>query len=165
MNTENPEKRTSVYFYSTIIGNVAIESLENFIVGLYLPGTHYKLCLCHREETEVIAEARQQLVEYLGANRREFDLRFRLDGTEFQRLLLKTLLSIPYGETRSYSQLATAMGRKSAARAVGAACNRNPIPIFIPCHRVIGSRGDLTGYSGGLELKQKLLNLEKSKVC
>ena len=106
------------------------------------------------------AEARRQLTEYFAGERREFDLPLHLTGTEFQLLVLQELKKIPYGETTSYGDIAQRIGRPKAVRAVGAANGRNPIPIIVPCHRVIGSTGDLTGFGGGLDTKQALLQLE-----
>ena len=104
--------------------------------------------------------ARQQLTEYFDGERKEFDLPLRLDGTEFQVSVLEALQEIPYGETTSYGAIAKQIGRPKAMRAVGAANGRNPIPIIVPCHRVIGSSGDLTGFGGGLDTKEALLRLE-----
>jgi len=104
--------------------------------------------------------ARQQLTEYFAGERKAFDLPLALQGTEFQLLVLKELSRIPYGETVSYGEIAKRIGRPKAVRAVGAANGRNPIPIVIPCHRVIGSSGDLTGFGGGLDTKTELLRLE-----
>ena len=106
------------------------------------------------------AAARQQLTEYFAGKRQEFDLPLKLSGTEFQLSVLDALQKIPYGETTSYSDIAQRIGRPKAVRAVGAANGRNPIPIIVPCHRVIGSHGDLTGFGGGLETKEALLRLE-----
>ena len=92
--------------------------------------------------------------------RREFDLPLQLSGTEFQVSVLKALQEIPYGETVSYGEIARRIGRPKAVRAVGAANGRNPLPIVVPCHRVIGSTGDLTGFGGGLDTKEALLRLE-----
>ena len=106
------------------------------------------------------AAARQQLCEYFAGKRKAFDLPLKLTGTEFQVRVLEELQRIPYGETTSYSDIAERIGRPKAMRAVGAANGRNPIPIIIPCHRVIGRGGDLTGFGGGLETKAALLRLE-----
>jgi methylated-DNA-[protein]-cysteine S-methyltransferase len=106
------------------------------------------------------AAARQQLTEYFAGERREFDLPLKLSGTEFQMSVLQALQQIPYGETTSYADIAERIGRPKAVRAVGAANGRNPIPIIVPCHRVIGSHGDLTGFGGGLDTKEALLRLE-----
>jgi methylated-DNA-[protein]-cysteine S-methyltransferase len=104
--------------------------------------------------------ARQQLAEYFAGERREFDLPLKLSGTEFQMSVLQALQQIPYGETTSYADIAERIGRPKAVRAVGAANGRNPVPIIVPCHRVIGSHGDLTGFGGGLDTKEALLRLE-----
>lgn len=107
-----------------------------------------------------LADACEQLREYFSGNRQEFDLPLKLDGTEFQVSVLKALQEIPYGQTTSYGEIARRIGRPKAVRAVGAANGRNPIPIVVPCHRVIGSTGDLTGFGGGLDTKEALLRLE-----
>ena len=101
-----------------------------------------------------------QLSEYFRGERKDFDLPLKLDGTEFQISVLEALREIPYGETTSYGAIAKQIGRPKAMRAVGAANGRNPIPIIVPCHRVIGSTGDLTGFGGGLDTKEALLRLE-----
>jgi methylated-DNA-[protein]-cysteine S-methyltransferase len=106
------------------------------------------------------AEARRQLREYFAGKRREFDLPLKPTGTEFQLQVLDELQRIPYGKTCSYTEIAERIGRPKAVRAVGAANGRNPIPIIIPCHRVIGASGDLTGFGGGLPTKEALLRLE-----
>lgn len=108
----------------------------------------------------LIEEAVRQLREYFAGLRRAFDLPLDLQGTLFQKRVWRYLETIPYGQTRSYSQVAEAIGAPSAVRAVGAANGANPIPIVVPCHRVIGAGGKLTGYGGGLPLKQRLLELE-----
>jgi len=110
-------------------------------------------------ETQM-SDASQQLREYFSGERRDFDLPLILSGTEFQVSVLEALQDIPYGETTSYGEIAKRIGRPKAVRAVGAANGRNPIPIVVPCHRVIGSTGDLTGFGGGLDTKEALLRLE-----
>jgi len=107
-----------------------------------------------------LADVSRQLREYFTGERREFDLPLKLSGTEFQVSVLEALQNIPYGETTSYGEIAKRIGRPKAVRAVGAANGRNPIPIIVPCHRVIGSTGDLTGFGGGLDTKEALLRLE-----
>lgn len=109
---------------------------------------------------EKLAKVCEQLQEYFAGAREEFDLPLHLSGTEFQVSVLEELLRIPYGETVSYGDIAKRIGRPKAVRAVGAANGRNPIPIIVPCHRVIGSSGDLTGFGGGLDTKEALLRLE-----
>ena len=105
-------------------------------------------------------EAARQLRAYFAGELRQFDLPLDLHGTDFQRRVWKKLVGIPYGETRSYRQIAQAIGSPQAVRAVGAANGANPIPIVVPCHRVIGASGKLVGYGGGLPLKKRLLELE-----
>ena len=111
-------------------------------------------------EHEVLRETTRQLREYFSGKRRQFDLELDFRGTDFQRSVWSTLLTIPYGETRTYGQIAEAIGNPTAVRAVGAANGRNPISIIAPCHRVIGMNGDLTGFGGGLDAKAFLLTLE-----
>tara|TARA_R110002096_G_scaffold419615_1_gene624364 strand:- start:7328 stop:7813 length:486 start_codon:yes stop_codon:yes gene_type:complete len=106
------------------------------------------------------AEVSRQLLEYFDGKRKSFDVPLALSGTEFQVSVLEALQAIPYGETTSYGAIAKQIGRPKAVRAVGAANGRNPIPIIVPCHRVIGSGGDLTGFGGGLDTKAELLRLE-----
>jgi methylated-DNA-[protein]-cysteine S-methyltransferase len=108
----------------------------------------------------VLLETERQLREYFDGRRKVFDLKLDFSGTQFQRQVWEALLTIPYGETRSYAQIARQIGRPDAVRAVGAANGRNPISIVTPCHRVIGSSGKLTGFAGGLETKAFLLALE-----
>jgi methylated-DNA-[protein]-cysteine S-methyltransferase len=118
----------------------------------------------HPEAGQRIAAVATQLREYFAGERREFDLELAPRGTEFQLQVWEALREIPWGETRSYGELASAIGRPAASRAVGAANGANPIPIVVPCHRVIGSNGSLTGYGGGLERKQTLLEIEGIEV-
>ncbi len=108
-------------------------------------------------------DAVQQLEAYFAGQRTDFDLELSLAGSEFQRRVWQALLTIPYGETRSYGQVAEQIGATGSARAVGLANGRNPIAIIVPCHRVIGASGSLTGYGGGLERKQSLLELERRR--
>lgn len=109
------------------------------------------------------AQAAAQLDEYFRGHRTTFDLPVRLEGTEFQKSVWNALTRIPYGEVRTYGQIAAAIGNPKAVRAVGQAANRNPLWILIPCHRVIGKNGTLTGYAGGLAMKQALLELEQQQ--
>ncbi len=105
-------------------------------------------------------DAAEQFAQYFAGERREFDLPLLAEGTEFQRRVWRALSEIPYGETRSYGELATAIGQPTAVRAVGLANGRNPHGIVVPCHRVIGANGTLIGYAGGLAMKRTLLDLE-----
>lgn len=109
----------------------------------------------------VLVETARQLGEYFAGRRTTFDLPVRAPGTDFQRRVWATLLEIPYGRTWSYGELAEAVGSPGAARAVGLANGRNPVSIVVPCHRVVGAAGSLTGYGGGVERKRTLLELER----
>lgn len=113
-----------------------------------------------QHDPAALAQAVQQLTEYFAGERRAFSLALAPQGTPFQREVWAALQTIPYGQTTSYGVLAGQLGRPSAARAVGAANGQNPLPIVIPCHRVVGSNGALTGYAGGLAIKRALLKLE-----
>ncbi|MEK6398455.1 MAG: methylated-DNA--[protein]-cysteine S-methyltransferase [Terriglobus sp.] len=112
------------------------------------------------ETHDVLVKTVAQLQEYFAGSRTTFDLPLDMRGTEFQKQVWEQLLAIPYGKTRSYGEIATRLGKPSASRAVGAANGRNPLSIVVPCHRVIGSTGSLTGFAGGVEAKQVLLELE-----
>lgn len=118
-----------------------------------------------RRDDTAFAAVVEQLDAYFAGERTTFDLALELAGTDFQRRVWAALLTIPYGETRSYGQLASQIGTPSASRAVGLANGRNPVSIIVPCHRVIGSNGKLTGYGGGLDRKRALLDLEQQHSC
>jgi methylated-DNA-[protein]-cysteine S-methyltransferase len=111
--------------------------------------------------SSVLDETARQLAEYFAGAGRDFELPLAARGTGFQQLVWRALVAIPYGETRSYGEIAKTIGRPAASRAVGAANGRNPIAIIVPCHRVIGSDGGLTGYGGGMPAKQWLLDHER----
>lgn len=115
--------------------------------------------------TCLLEEAEDQLRAYFAGKLRTFSLPIRLSGTPFQQLCWESLGRIPYGETKTYGQLAGEIGHPAAVRAVGMAAHRNPLPILIPCHRLLGAGGRLTGYAGGIALKEKLLRLEKETLC
>lgn len=112
-------------------------------------------------ETPLLAQAKKELEEYFRGERQVFTVKLAPKGTPFQRKCWQTLLSIPYGETRTYRQQAEMAGNPRACRAAGMSNRRNPLPVFIPCHRVVGRNGQLTGYAGGLEIKETLLTLER----
>lgn len=114
-----------------------------------------------KESPSALSDAVHQLGEYFAGKRKRFDLPLAPRGTAFQHTVWNALLEIPYGETRSYGEIATRIGNPSASRAVGAANGRNPIAIVVPCHRVIGASGSLTGYAGGIAIKRVLLELER----
>jgi len=116
------------------------------------------------EQHPVLVEVERQLGEYFAGTRTTFSVALDMRGTRFQRDVWEALLAIPFGETRSYGQLARQLGNPRATRAVGAANGRNPVSIIVPCHRVIGSSGKLTGFAGGLDTKARLLDLEKNRA-
>lgn len=112
------------------------------------------------KDTKLLLKAKKELEEYFEGKRKKFDLPLEQEGSDFQKKVWKALEKIPYGETRTYKQVAKMVGNEKASRAVGMANNKNNIPIIIPCHRVIGSNGKLVGYALGLDMKQYLLDLE-----
>ena len=115
---------------------------------------------CDARTRKLLELAAAQLDAYFAGRRKRFDLPLNAAGTAFQHPVWEALVAIPWGETRSYAEVARAIGRENAVRAVGAANGRNPLPLVVPCHRVIGSDGSLTGFAGGLDLKRQLLELE-----
>lgn len=147
----------------TPFGPMVLEG-EDALTRLWLPGV-LPDGWGRGEETPLLRTARTQLLEYLSGTRRSFDLPLEAAGTAFQRSVWEALGAIPYGQTRTYGEVAAAVGRPKAVRAVGQANHVNPLPIFIPCHRVVGKNGALTGYAGGLDLKGALLALESGKEC
>jgi methylated-DNA-[protein]-cysteine S-methyltransferase len=151
----------SVFFYDYPIGKVGIAEEDGAISRVFFSGKKKTLPGFDTAETPLIKKAAAQLAEYFKGKRRAFDLPLALHGTDFQISVWKALQTIPAGETRSYKDIAALIGNPKAVRAVGMANNRNPVVIIVPCHRVIGSDGSLTGYGGGLPTKQYLLNLEK----
>lgn len=145
--------------YKTIIGNIEIAEETGYIIGVNF-NTESNI---EDKETELIKETYKQIKEYLEGKRKIFDIPIKMKGTEFQKKVWKELTKIPYGETRSYKQIAEGIGKPKASRAVGMANHNNPIAIIVPCHRVIGTNNKLVGYAGGLDIKEKLLRIEKSK--
>lgn len=148
--------------FKTAVGTVlATEQDERLTSILFEDGKHFiSPASDWRRDRGGLKRLKAQLAEYFGGERRAFDLPLDPQGTAFQREVWDALTAIPYGETRTYGALAEAIGRPGSARAVGAANGQNPISIIIPCHRVIGSTGSLTGYAGGIDIKRRLLNLE-----
>lgn len=113
-------------------------------------------------QPELFNDTQRQILEYLDGQRQTFDVALNLQGTEFQRKVWNQLMTIPYGQLVSYGDIATQLGNPNASRAVGAANSKNPIPIIVPCHRVIGAKGHLIGFSHGLKIKAELIQLEKT---
>lgn len=141
--------------------DIAVGYTEKYIVSVGVSDSCPQEC---GESSALSDAAAEQLGEYLGGFRRSFELPVAVYGTEFQVAVLRALALVPFGETRSYGYIAEQTGRPGACRAVGAACHRNPVGIIIPCHRIVGASGALTGYAGGLELKERLLRLERCVV-
>jgi methylated-DNA-[protein]-cysteine S-methyltransferase len=144
----------------TPAGTMALAEEYGALTHIWLPGQGYPRMV--QRETALLACAKAQLLEYFQGKRRQFDLPLAPQGTPFRRKVWDALLTIPYGETITYWELAHRIGSPKAVRAVGQANHHNPLSIFIPCHRVVGANGSLTGYGGGLALKQFLLELEGS---
>lgn len=143
----------------SILGKLLLEEEDGKIVCLLferdIPAN------VEQSDTPTLRKAAQELSEYFAGNRKEFDIPLNPKGTDFQKSVWNALCTIPYGKTMSYGQVAAQIGNPKASRAVGMANNKNPIPILIPCHRVIGANGKLVGYGGGIWIKQKLLELEQ----
>ena len=150
-------------FCNTPIGCLEIEENNNYIVSVKLIKelNNDK----YIDDNTILNEAKQQINEYFLKKRKVFDLPIGFNGTKFQKSVWNSLLKIPYGETRSYKDIAKDIGNVKACRAVGMANNKNPIMIIVPCHRVIGSNGRLVGYACGLDIKKKLLELEMNNFC
>ncbi len=152
--------RATVCFESSI-GNIEVQAADAGVTRVRLEG-----CGSPREVGEVAAltvarRARAEILDYLAGFRRVFSVPIRPRGTPFQRSVWDQLAAIPYGGTTSYGAVAERLGKPRAARAVGAACRANPLPILVPCHRVVAGNGALTGFAAGLELKMSLLDLER----
>ncbi|MCC7460285.1 MAG: methylated-DNA--[protein]-cysteine S-methyltransferase [Proteobacteria bacterium] len=158
-------------------GEILIVADHKGIVRITLPAqsasnskTLNNLCksretiLTHKN-TATIAQAKKQIAEFLNGKRNSFHLELNPHGTDFQKKVWNALKRIPYGQTRCYQDIARSVGSPKAVRAVGMANNKNPLPLVIPCHRVIGKNGSLVGYAGGIPLKKKLLKLETEKAA
>lgn len=154
---------TYVHAVASPIGELTLLSDGEALTGLYMasPRGAPNIDPAWRHEEAPFRSVAEQLAAYFAGERTEFDLPLSARGTEFQQRVWRALRTIPYGETRSYRDIATAIGAPKAMRAVGLANGRNPISIVVPCHRVVGADGSLTGYGGGLRNKQLLLDLEQ----
>lgn len=149
-----------LYHYPSEFGRFSLVATDSSLTHFFFDGEAARFETT-KQATPLLQEAGLQLAQYLHGERQQFNLPLAPAGSEFFQRAWQALVAIPYGETRSYGQIAAAIGNAKACRAVGLANNRNPLPIFIPCHRVIGSNQKLTGYRGGLSLKQHLLELER----
>lgn len=145
-------------FYKTSVGWISIEDNGKALTKINFESASGETC---GERTLINEMAFRQLEEFFAGKRKVFALPVSPAGTEFMQKVWQVLVSIPYGEVRTYGDIAKQIGAPKAYRAVGMACNRNPLPIIIPCHRVIGANGKLVGYAGGLGIKEILLTLEK----
>lgn len=155
----------AIYFYDSVIGGYGLEENEGSLTHFWFKGENPAIAGVNElpenlYETPLLREARAQLEAYFAGRLKVFSLPLAPEGTAFQQGIWNALRQIPYGETRTYGEIAALAGNPKASRAVGMANNRNPLPVFIPCHRVIGTNGSLTGYAGGLDVKLKLLQLE-----
>lgn len=148
-----------VKIVNTKIGKISIIEEDEKIIRLYVNKNIDQNDILEKN-TNLLLNAENQIKQYLDGKREKFDLPIKQEGTEFMQNVWKQLLKIPYGETRSYKQIAQNIGNPKAVRAIGMANNKNKIPIIVPCHRVIGSNGGLVGYDLGLEVKKWLLDLE-----
>jgi len=149
----------SYFTYTTKIGDITIQSDKTALKGIFF-GTKNNLEGV-RQEDNLTKACHLQLEEYFAGSRTVFELPLNPEGSIFQKKVWEALLEIPYGETRSYGEIAKNIGNPKASRAVGMANNKNPLAIVVPCHRVIGSNGKLVGYGGGIPIKQQLLELER----
>lgn len=146
--------------FDSVIGRIVVEDDGSFITRVYVDNAF----IGSGDNSRLFIAVKTQLEEYFCGKRREFDIPIRLNGTEFQKAVWNALLTVPYGKTASYKDIAAMIGKPKAARAVGGANNKNPIIIIVPCHRVVGADGGLTGYACGTDIKQTLLNIEKNSV-
>jgi methylated-DNA-[protein]-cysteine S-methyltransferase len=149
------------------IGGLRLAASDKGLVAIRWDDREWRVGLADIVENPshpILLRAEKELNEYFSSERKAFSVSLDMQGTDFQKRVWNALLSVPFGETRSYGQIANQLGNPKAMRAVGAANGRNPVPIIVPCHRVIGANGDLTGFGGGLEVKTYLLGLEGVKT-
>ena len=151
---------TDSYTFNTPIGFLTIREEEQKLTELFWEANSVHT-MKNELHSDFLYEVYTQVNEYLTGRRKQFDVPLKYQGTQFQQSVWQELQKIPYGETRSYQEIAIGIGNEKAVRAVGQANNKNPIMIIIPCHRVIHKNGDITGFACGLEVKQYLLELEK----
>ena len=152
----------NVFFYDTTIGKLGIAEENSKIIGILFKDERYDNTWVERE-TPTTKKAYTQITEYISGKRKKFDLTTHYSSaSSFFSKVMDILKTIPYGETITYKDIARRLNNPKAYRAVGMVCNRNPLPIIVPCHRVISTSGALIGYRGGVEIKKKLLELERS---
>ncbi len=172
MNDFKGMNRINIQYYKTSIGEMILGSFNNKLCLMDFRYRRMRSSIDRRikkgleaefteQDDEVLREARRQLDEYLKGKRTVFDIPVLMVGTDFQKEVWKALMQVPYGKTATYSELAEKINAKESVRAVAGANGANAIAIIIPCHRIIGSNGDLTGYGGGIAVKKRLLNMEK----
>ena len=149
------------WMFDTTLGTMAVGEEDGCITRVWLPNSPMPRLMPHK--TPLLERAEGQIREYFDGRRQEFDLPLTFVGTDFQKKVWQALTEIPYGKTVTYGALAERIGCPGGARAVGAANHCNPLPILVPCHRVVGVGGNLTGYAGGMEMKKFLLELEQGK--
>jgi methylated-DNA-[protein]-cysteine S-methyltransferase len=159
------------YYSKTInspVGKLKLFASNEALVGILWerekPNRTHIESSTEKNDHPILVETEKQLSEYFSGERKQFDIKLDFFGTNFQKQVWQALLTIPYGETRSYGQIAMQLNNPKSVRAVGAANGKNPISIIVPCHRVIGATGSLTGFAGGMENKELLLRLENSKI-
>ena len=162
-----PKTKSDTLRYDVVqspIGRLILASDGTALVGVWMANASPRDASWshHKSDDDILAKTREELEEYFDGRRRTFDVPLAPNGTEFQRSVWHALTEIPFGTTISYAELARRVGNEAAVRAVGAANGRNPIPVIVPCHRVIGSDGSLTGFGGGLPRKKWLLQHERA---
>jgi methylated-DNA-[protein]-cysteine S-methyltransferase len=144
--------------FSTTVGSLTLEGDDRALTRVGFDASR-----APQGDAKAVAAAAIQLEQYFAGERTEFDLHVELDGTEFERRVWDEVRAIPYGQTATYAEIARRIGRPGASRAVGRANGRNPLAVIVPCHRVVGSDGSLTGYAGGIAMKRALLDLEQGQ--
>lgn len=167
-NTQRPDRRYAGKTIDSPVGQLRLVANEHGLAAILWENDNPRRVplgeVTESANHPVLLETERQLREYFAGQRKEFEVPLDFRGTEFQKRVWSALLTIPFGETRSYAQIAVQIGHPAAVRAVGAANGRNPLSIIAPCHRVLGSDGKLTGFAGGLEAKAKLLSMERHEA-
>ncbi|ORX78673.1 methylated-dna--protein-cysteine methyltransferase [Anaeromyces robustus] len=143
--------------YDIELGTLIMKYKDDILYNLSITD---KRKLENNEKNKFTDKVYKEIQEYMKGQRKTFDIKYKFEGTEFQKKVWKVLETIPYGKVLTYLEVAKIINNRKAVRAVGGACHRNPIWLIVPCHRVVGSNGKLTGYAGGLDMKQKLLEIE-----